>query len=99
MVVCHCGRLATMKTSWTNNNPGRRFYTCPVSKSKCNFFIWIDPPMCARSSVIIPGLLRSREQFEQRVKEQSGQLHRKNMWLIGRWLFFVAFWVLVFFLM
>ncbi|KAL8241209.1 hypothetical protein R6Q59_014564, partial [Mikania micrantha] len=31
MVVCHCGRLATMKTSWTNNNPGRRFYTCPVS--------------------------------------------------------------------
>nr|POF21489.1 hypothetical protein CFP56_51620 [Quercus suber] len=30
--------------SWTNNNPGRRFYGCPnywIGK-KCKFFQWVD---------------------------------------------------------
>ncbi|PWA53805.1 zinc finger, GRF-type [Artemisia annua] len=30
VVRCHYGRVAIVKTSWTNANPGRRFYSCPI---------------------------------------------------------------------
>lgn len=30
MVNCSCGRRAVIRTSWTNINPGRRFYSCPI---------------------------------------------------------------------
>ncbi|PWA35302.1 zinc finger, GRF-type [Artemisia annua] len=30
MVVCTCGKPAVVKTSWTNRNPGRRFFGCPT---------------------------------------------------------------------
>ncbi|GJS79517.1 zinc finger, GRF-type containing protein [Tanacetum coccineum] len=30
MVHCACGLEAVMRTSWTNRNPGRRFYGCPT---------------------------------------------------------------------
>ena len=26
--LCHCERSTVMRTSWTNNNPRRRFFTC-----------------------------------------------------------------------
>jgi hypothetical protein len=28
MVLCYCGRDATVRTSWTSKNPGRRFFCC-----------------------------------------------------------------------
>ncbi|KAF5777957.1 putative transcription factor GRF family [Helianthus annuus] len=45
MKRCSCGRIATIRTSWTDDNPGRRFYSClfkvkisnPVLISKCMF--------------------------------------------------------------
>ncbi|GJY89044.1 retrovirus-related pol polyprotein from transposon TNT 1-94 [Tanacetum coccineum] len=30
MVRCACGLEAVIRTSWTNRNPGRRFYGCPT---------------------------------------------------------------------
>ena len=35
----------------------------------CGFFRWIDPPMCARSKAIIPGLLRRIREMERRLEE------------------------------
>ena len=66
MVVCFCGKLALVKTSWTPLNPGRRFYACPTKDSVCGFIGWVDPPMCARSKTIIPGLLRNINTLEER---------------------------------
>ncbi|GKE25159.1 zinc finger, GRF-type containing protein [Tanacetum coccineum] len=35
MVVCPCGEDVVVRTSWTNHNPGRRFYACrPMNKSQ-----------------------------------------------------------------
>ncbi|KAJ1398396.1 Zinc finger, GRF-type [Sesbania bispinosa] len=31
--VCHCGRKAAIRTSKTQRNPGRAFYTCPLPKA------------------------------------------------------------------
>ncbi|PWA63782.1 zinc finger, GRF-type [Artemisia annua] len=30
MVLCACGLQVVVRTSWTNRNPGRRFYSCPA---------------------------------------------------------------------
>nr|GEX96568.1 hypothetical protein [Tanacetum cinerariifolium] len=48
------------RTSWTNRNPGRRFYSCHTLSPTCvNFLMWYDPPMCQRSIQIFPRLLRN----------------------------------------
>ncbi|GKA65819.1 zinc finger, GRF-type containing protein [Tanacetum coccineum] len=56
-----------IRTSSTNQNPGRRFYGCPTLSPTCvNFLRWFDPPMCQRSVQFIPGLLRSRNELEEK---------------------------------
>ncbi|KAK1411340.1 hypothetical protein QVD17_37888 [Tagetes erecta] len=55
-VFCSCGSASFVRTSLTPANPGRRFHCCI---KKCGFVSWNDPPMCSRSVVVIPGLLRS----------------------------------------
>ncbi|XP_057766234.1 uncharacterized protein LOC130986744 [Salvia miltiorrhiza] len=56
---CNCGfgskRLkATRMTSWTEENPGRRFYGCRNWKTKnCGFFDWYDEPMSERAMEVI----------------------------------------------
>ncbi|GKD06639.1 zinc finger, GRF-type containing protein [Tanacetum coccineum] len=65
MVHCACGLEAVLRTSWTNRNPGRRLYGCPILSPTCvNFLRWFDP-MYQRSVQIIPGLLRSRNELEE----------------------------------
>ncbi|GKB93893.1 zinc finger, GRF-type containing protein [Tanacetum coccineum] len=65
-VRCVCGLEAVIRTSWTNQNPGRRFYGCPTCSLTCvNILRWYDPPMCQRSIQIIPWLLRSRNELEE----------------------------------
>ncbi|GKA10120.1 zinc finger, GRF-type containing protein [Tanacetum coccineum] len=66
MVRCACGLEAMIRTSWANRNQSRRFYGCPILSPTCvNFLQWFDPPMCKRSVLIIPGLLRSRNELEE----------------------------------
>nr|KAJ0228174.1 hypothetical protein LSAT_V11C100031460 [Lactuca sativa] len=67
MVLCFCGNVVVVRTSWTSRNPGHRFYTCPKMGSRCGFLGWVDPPMCQRSTVIIPGLLRTMNRYEVEV--------------------------------
>ncbi|GJU84372.1 zinc finger, GRF-type containing protein [Tanacetum coccineum] len=56
---CACGLEVVIRTSWTNRNPGRRFYGCPTLSPTCvDFLRWYDPPMCQWSIQIIPWLLR-----------------------------------------
>nr|GMD79742.1 zinc finger, GRF-type [Ipomoea batatas] len=57
----HCDESLNLRTSWTNDNPGRRYWNCGQNKGRgggrCGFVRWYDPPMCSRSKTIIPGLL------------------------------------------
>ncbi|PWA74705.1 zinc finger, GRF-type [Artemisia annua] len=91
VLICDCGKQTTIKTSWTNRNPGRRFYCCP----SCGFIGWTDPPMCCRAVVVIHGLLRARNELEEELKEQlrlmrekDQQLKKLNKFLIFSWVFF-----------
>ncbi|KAL4589395.1 hypothetical protein LXL04_002302 [Taraxacum kok-saghyz] len=44
---CRIRRLAVRRTAWSERNPGRRFYSCPMSltAADCTFFDWCDPPL------------------------------------------------------
>ncbi|KAL2463944.1 GRF-type domain-containing protein [Forsythia ovata] len=49
-----------MRTSWTENNPSRRFRGCRFygRLDACDYFSWVDPPPHLRYKNIINGLLR-----------------------------------------
>ncbi|GJX13157.1 zinc finger, GRF-type containing protein [Tanacetum coccineum] len=65
MALCFSGLPAVTRTSWTDANPGRRFLGCPlIEGQRCIYFGWLDPPICQRAMLIIPGLLRARNRME-----------------------------------
>ncbi|KAK6137420.1 hypothetical protein DH2020_028843 [Rehmannia glutinosa] len=77
-IYCHCASKVVLKTSWTNNNPGRRFWACPNYEkgSNCGFFEWLDDEVCSRAKQIIPGLLaklnkRDDEMTQMQIKESK----------------------------
>ncbi|PWA57443.1 zinc finger, GRF-type [Artemisia annua] len=82
MVVCTCGKPAVVQNSWTNRNPGRRFFGCPTIGSNCPFLGWLDPPMCPRSVDIIPGLLRRINAFRGVVEELEEQRSKYKKYII-----------------
>ncbi|CAI9268874.1 unnamed protein product [Lactuca saligna] len=77
MVICRCGMETTKLTSWTDRNPGRQFLNC----SRCGFVRWVDPPMCARELMVIPGLIRSMNRLEERVVIASAELWNYQLML------------------
>ncbi|KAG8369037.1 hypothetical protein BUALT_Bualt15G0108700 [Buddleja alternifolia] len=80
---CSCGTNTVMKTSWTDHNPGRPYIAYERFKqiNGCNYFVWIDPPICTRARQIIPGLLRRVNRFEEdlnRFEEEEKQIYVYN---------------------
>ncbi|KAL4383074.1 hypothetical protein GQ457_15G009240 [Hibiscus cannabinus] len=73
--VYYCGASSTLKTCWTDENPGKRFWGCGNYGKEirgCKFFCWYDPPVNARSKVVIVGLRRRVAAMEkERKKEKS----------------------------
>ncbi|KAK4274656.1 hypothetical protein QN277_017847 [Acacia crassicarpa] len=57
--ICHCGIVAPLCTSWTEQNPGRRFFGCRnyQHNNGCGFFQWHDGQMGERSTEVINELL------------------------------------------
>ncbi|CAA0822291.1 DNA topoisomerase 3-alpha [Striga hermonthica] len=64
---CYCGQLSVIRTSWTSENPGRRFSSC--KRGGCTFFSWVDGPMCNRSKQLIPGLLWKSNELRDLVQQ------------------------------
>ncbi|KAK4435697.1 hypothetical protein Salat_0733200 [Sesamum alatum] len=68
--ICKCGNDLTVRTSWTNSNPGRRFRGCSGDTGVyCGVFEWIDPPMCRRAKDVIPDLLNRINNQDRLLKE------------------------------
>ncbi|PIN07612.1 hypothetical protein CDL12_19819 [Handroanthus impetiginosus] len=70
---CYCGRIAQLKTSWTSDNPGRRFQTYPS--------------ICARATAIIPGLLRrfkARDEEIHGLKKRTRMMGAMLVFLLCR---------------
>ncbi|XP_050215892.1 uncharacterized protein LOC126666995 [Mercurialis annua] len=59
---CRVSRIAPLYTSWTEKNPGRRFYGCVNYKNGgCNFFEWHDKEMTGRAQHVINNLIAENE--------------------------------------
>ncbi|PIN14253.1 DNA topoisomerase [Handroanthus impetiginosus] len=76
-INCFGGNLARVRTSWTKENPGRRFLSCANRDGGCRFFEWEDSPLYARSRVIIPGLFRRLNALEK----ENARLARKMKYI------------------
>ncbi|KAL2502550.1 uncharacterized protein Fot_36398 [Forsythia ovata] len=65
---CHCGIRCVLKTSWTNENLGRRFLGCYNYRvaGGCNYFKWVDHPVPPRENELITTLLRRCEESERK---------------------------------
>ncbi|KAL4580849.1 hypothetical protein LXL04_017054 [Taraxacum kok-saghyz] len=90
MVLCFCGRNALMRTSWTDLNPGRRFWGCPKPYSTCGFIGWIDGPMYERSKHVFPGLLRSLNRVERSLEKSKEETRKMKIYMFCSWVVFVA---------
>ncbi|CAB4318743.1 unnamed protein product [Prunus armeniaca] len=80
---CKCGKQAILRTSWTDFNPGRRFYVCGTqgTSRRCDLWEWADPEMCDRSKQIIPMLLRHIKTTEEELQLQRAKIKKIRFWL------------------
>ncbi|KAL2524849.1 zinc finger protein [Abeliophyllum distichum] len=62
----------------------------------CGFFSWCDPPMCPRSVEIIPGLLRSKNAYEEQVLilQKNKKMLHVRIWCIGFVCGLVVMWIM-----
>ncbi|CAL8084613.1 unnamed protein product [Prunus armeniaca] len=95
--ICHCGNQCHLRTSWTDNNPRRRFwgYADYGVRRGCAFFEWYDPQVCERSKIVISGLLkrlRKEEKENRKLKKEVGAALKAQRFLrasvLGSWIFF-----------
>ncbi|CAN1812209.1 hypothetical protein LINPERHAP1_LOCUS26467 [Linum perenne] len=74
--ACRCHDASVLRTSWTEDKPGRRFFTCSrryqVSEAKCDFFKWANDPIEDRPKEVINGLMRKLNQYERQLRQQRG---------------------------
>ncbi|KAL4333057.1 hypothetical protein GQ457_07G010940 [Hibiscus cannabinus] len=60
--ICRCEKRTVLKTSWSDDNSGRRFFGCSNYGKKfqnsCRFFQWYELPMSYREKSLLVGLLR-----------------------------------------
>ncbi|XP_057440257.1 uncharacterized protein LOC130732164 [Lotus japonicus] len=71
VVVCDCGVVTPLRTSWTDENPGRRFYGCGLYQGRnrrCGFFQWHDREFNQREKKVIAWLLTLVEGLKKKEK-------------------------------
>ncbi|KAF3649875.1 hypothetical protein FXO37_18745 [Capsicum annuum] len=65
---CKCGNEALLKTSWTQQNFGRRFFMCKNLKkwNGCDYFDWYEERHSSQANRLIWGLLKKVKSFEDK---------------------------------
>lgn len=69
--TCFCGSYASLKISWTEKNPGRRFFNCGNYRTgQCRFFDWYDNPPSPWFHSTLLELLQRIDHLERIVENQ-----------------------------
>ncbi|CAK8537398.1 unnamed protein product [Lathyrus sativus] len=70
---CWCELESLLMTSWTYDNPGRRFHGCGnfkvMRKKGCNYFQWVDEDMSSRAKDVIRSLKDKNEELMDVIKD------------------------------
>lgn len=85
-IFCHCGLPVKQFTSWTETNPGRRFYRCPRPQGhvQCQYFAWIDSPIYGRGRDVIINLRKEKRELEQQLYYLRLELSNRNCGCVWR---------------
>ncbi|KAL8537036.1 hypothetical protein ACS0TY_012286 [Phlomoides rotata] len=99
-ILCDCGVNARLRTSWSQDNPGRRFYGCkflrvkcalqPGGEDGCYFFRWFDTDVEQRQRTIILNLLREKREITIEKKKEKTKSKWWKIALIGSWIIFIV---------
>ncbi|KAL6636625.1 hypothetical protein ACP70R_024197 [Stipagrostis hirtigluma subsp. patula] len=82
--ACKHGKPCTIETDWGRDNPGRRFYRCPLfadASKDCGFSQWLDEEFPERATEHIRSLLSDNESLQQQVdnlRDELEELRRRN---------------------
>ncbi|KAM3395803.1 hypothetical protein P3S68_004809 [Capsicum galapagoense] len=81
---CKCGHEALLKTSWTQQNLGRRFFTCKISKKLggCDYFDWYEERRSSQANRVIWGLLNKVKASEEK-QNRAGRYYTIAVIAIG----------------
>ncbi|XP_057770851.1 uncharacterized protein LOC130990642 [Salvia miltiorrhiza] len=83
---CECqtdGRRlrAVIMTSWTDENPGRRFYGCRNWKMKnCGYFDWLDEPISERAKDVINELKVMKNKESSSLEPMDMEIEFAKIW-------------------
>nr|KAJ0201363.1 hypothetical protein LSAT_V11C600308800 [Lactuca sativa] len=81
MPICACGnRDLAIVTSWSDRNPGRRFWSCLRNERR-----WFDESMCPRSVEVIPGLIRSMNKLQESLQQATLQARMYKLIILFSW--------------
>ncbi|KAH1039355.1 hypothetical protein J1N35_041098 [Gossypium stocksii] len=73
---CFCNKLAPRETSWSDLNPGRRYYGCPNFRvGGCGFFKWYDDKLCNRANEVI----RELHDSKRKLAKENTRLRKQIM--------------------
>ncbi|KAF3651982.1 putative disease resistance protein-like [Capsicum annuum] len=77
-VQCKHDILLQMQTSWSDRNPGRRFWVCPhYEATNYNYFRWRDlKRVDERSKFILPRLVNKINELEKNYESVKMQLNK-----------------------
>ncbi|XP_058750014.1 uncharacterized protein At4g04775-like [Vicia villosa] len=102
---CWCGLESPLMTSWTYENPGRRFNGCGnykvMKKKQCNYFQWYDEDMSGRAKDVIRSLKDRNDELvdlfrDTKNREEFLQMKIKFMsYFVGFCMVFVILGVFV----
>ncbi|CAL1354352.1 unnamed protein product [Linum trigynum] len=75
----HCGEPTNLKTSWTEANPGIRFYGCRRygTNGACNYFRWLDPALDEYTRNVVLNFHRRIRELEKRQNKEVSKFDRK----------------------
>ncbi|KAL5154543.1 hypothetical protein HKD37_19G053879 [Glycine soja] len=82
-VMCLCNVEAPLVTSWTEDNPGRRFYGCGlykiIGRKWCNYYEWHDPLANSCEERIIVTLMKNVDELKFREKDLRTKINDMKM--------------------
>ena len=72
-IRCWCDLESPLMTSWTHENPGRRFHGCGnfkvIRKKGCNYFQWVDEEMSSRAKEMVRSLKDKNEELMDLIRD------------------------------
>ncbi|KAB1222987.1 hypothetical protein CJ030_MR2G020038 [Morella rubra] len=94
---CNCELTAPLKTSWTDANPGRRFFGCAKYDGKvCGFYEWFDLHTCPRGMEVGPHLVKKNKALQAELDLQKNTVKVLKVMLGASWVALAFMGVLLF---